>query len=68
MDKIEEVRKILGTAVSDLTDEDLSEEVTKFELLAECILNLAEKEIFKDKTLSEMLSDFFSQKETLSSE
>ena len=56
MDKIQEVRKTLGTSVAKLDDDELSEDVTKFDLLAECILDIAEKDLFGNKTLSELIS------------
>lgn len=62
MDKLEEVRKILGEAVENLTDVELTEEITKFELLAESILDLGEKELFEGKTLPELVSNLASEK------
>ena len=56
MDNIQEARGMLGVSVADLSDEELSEEITKFDLLAECILNLAEKDLFNGKTLTELTS------------
>ncbi len=63
MDKIEEARKILGDDVKKLSDQELLEEITKFELLAESILELTEKELFEGKELSELISEFLSQKD-----
>ena len=56
MDKIKEVRRIFGDSVSQLSDEELTEEITKFDLLAECILNLSEKDLFNGKTLTDLIS------------
>ncbi len=61
MDKIEEAKKLFGSAVNNLSEQELKEELTKFDLLAECILDLAEKDIFKGKLLSELVSDLFFQ-------
>jgi hypothetical protein len=62
MDKVEEARKILGEAVGNLTDVELTEEITKFELLAESILDLGEKKLFEGKTLPELISNLASEK------
>jgi hypothetical protein len=40
MDKAQEARRIFGESVRHLSDEELMEEITKFDLLAEYILNL----------------------------
>ena len=63
MGKVEEARKILGDDVKGLSDEELLEEITKFELLSESILELTEKQLFDGKELSELISELLSQKD-----
>lgn len=60
--EIEEIRKILGQAANNYSDEELKEEIIKLDLIAEALLDFAEKEIFNGKTLTEAIPDLLAQK------
>lgn len=61
MDNVAIARKLFKNSVQNINDEDLVDEITKFELLSEHLLDLAEKKLFEGKVLSELISDVFTQ-------
>lgn len=55
--KIQKVRILLGSAVSEMSDEQLETFTAQCEYLLNCWLDEYERKIFAGKTLKELLSD-----------
>ena len=56
MDLQKEARKVLGDKYTHLTDEEVRNIVAKFDYLANAWLDKKEREVFKGKTISELLT------------
>ena len=53
--KVDRARKILGESGKEITDEQLENYVSEFEYLANCWLEIFERQVFEGKTLEELL-------------
>lgn len=53
---VEEARKILGKTAENLSDEEIQDQLTKIQFLAESWLDDYERSIFDGKTLAEVIS------------
>lgn len=53
--KFDKARKILGESGKEINDEQLENYVSEFEYLANCWLEIFERQVFEGKTLEELL-------------
>ena len=53
---IDTARRVLGKKYSRLTDDEIQAIISKFDLLANAFLDKREKEIFKGKTINQLLT------------
>ncbi len=53
--KFDKARKVLGESGKEITDEQLENYVSEFEYLANCWLEIFERQVFEGKTLEELL-------------
>lgn len=53
--KFDKARKILGESGKEINDEQLESYVSEFEYLANCWLEIFERQVFEGKTLEELL-------------